>query len=107
MLGPSIILPSFYESFCRKRVVQHRLEPDELTTKHLAMLGSAVLILAHSVRDRYATSNTVAGAATLFHEKLVVEDKTLKGAGVLNLKVGNVSEEGEVGGLHPFRPSYD
>jgi hypothetical protein len=44
-------------------VFQHRLEPDELTAKHLAMLGSAVLILVHSVRERYASSNTVAGEA--------------------------------------------
>lgn len=44
-------------------VIQHRLEPDELATKHLAMLGSASLILVHSVRKQYACSNTVAGRA--------------------------------------------
>lgn len=42
-------------------MIQHRIEPDELTAKHLAMLGSAVLVLAHAMRDKYATSNTVAG----------------------------------------------
>lgn len=50
----------------RVRVFQHRLEPDELTTKHLAMLGSATLILVHSVRHRYASSNTVAGTEPAF-----------------------------------------
>ena len=48
---------------CRVRMIQHRLEPDELTVKHLAMLGSAALLLAHSVRGRHAANNTVAGRA--------------------------------------------
>ena len=51
---------------CRVRVFQHRLEPDELTAKHLAMLGSATLVLVHSVRQRYSYSNTVAGAISIF-----------------------------------------
>ena len=44
-------------------MIQHRLEPDELTVKHLGMLGSAALLLAHSVRGRHAANNTVAGRA--------------------------------------------
>lgn len=49
---------------CRVRVFQHRLEPDELTAKHLAMLGSATLVLVHSMRERYTCSNTVAGSCS-------------------------------------------
>lgn len=45
----------------RLRVLQHRVEPDELTAKRLAMLGATVLVLAHAVRDHHVTNNTVAG----------------------------------------------
>jgi len=57
-------LPEMVPNTCRVRVLQHRVEPDELTAKHLSMLGAAVLILVHSVRERYASSNTVAGKDT-------------------------------------------
>ena len=40
--------------------MKHWILPDELTVKHMAMLGSSALVLANSVRDR-ARSNTVAG----------------------------------------------